>query len=87
MHHRPLGSSGISTSIIGIGTAAIDNSDSSTKADAKETIKAIHAALDQGIRLIDTAPSYGWGQAEHVVGKAISGRRDQVEIATKCGVW
>ena len=87
MHHRPLGSSGISTSIIGIGTAAIDNSDSSTKADAKGIIKAIHAALDQGIRLIDTAPSYGWGKAEHVVGKAISGRRGQVEIATKCGIW
>ncbi|MFL2527143.1 MAG: aldo/keto reductase [Candidatus Azotimanducaceae bacterium] len=47
----------------------------------------IHAALDQGVRLIGTAPFNGSGAAEKIVGQAISGRRQQVEIATKFGVW
>jgi methylglyoxal reductase len=55
--------------------------------DDNESVKAIHAALDRGVTLIDTAPSYGWGHSEEVVGKAIQGRRDQVVIATKCGIW
>ena len=55
--------------------------------DDSESVKAIHAALDSGVTLIDTAPSYGWGHSEEVVGRAIKGRRDQVIIATKCGVW
>lgn len=49
---------------------------------------AIRAGLDAGITLIDTAPAYGLGHAEKVVGRAIRGRRDQVVLATKCGlVW
>jgi aryl-alcohol dehydrogenase-like predicted oxidoreductase len=49
---------------------------------------AIRAGLDAGITLIDTAPAYGLGHAETVVGRALKGRRDQVVIATKCGlVW
>jgi aryl-alcohol dehydrogenase-like predicted oxidoreductase len=55
--------------------------------DDNESVKAIHAALDLGVTLIDTAPSYGWGHSEEVVGKAIQGVRDQVVIATKCGLW
>ena len=65
----------------------MDTADYYNNADTKEAIKTIHAALDQGIRLIDTSPSYGWRAAEKIVGKAISGRRDHVEIAIKCGVW
>lgn len=49
---------------------------------------AILAGLDAGITLIDTAPAYGLGHAEEVVGRAIRGRRDEVVLATKCGlVW
>ncbi len=49
---------------------------------------AIRAGLDAGITLIDTAPAYGLGHAEIVVGRALKGRRDHVVIATKCGlVW
>ena len=51
-------------------------------------IDAIHAALDHGINLIDTAPIYGFGRSEEIVGRAIRGRRDKVVLATKCGmVW
>ena len=44
--------------------------------------------IDEGVSLIDTAPAYGKGLAEEIVGKAIRGRRDKVVLATKCGlVW
>lgn len=56
--------------------------------DEKESIKAIHAAIDSGINLIDTAPMYGFGASEEIVGKAISDRRNRVVLATKCGlIW
>ncbi len=87
MRYRPLGSSGIDASIVGLGTAAIGGGDTFQGVDADESIKAIRAAIDRGVTLIDTAPSYGWGHSEEVVGKAIKGRRDRVVIATKCGVW
>jgi len=58
-------------------------------ADEERSIRAIHAALDAGVNLIDTAPVYGFGVSEEVIGRALRGRqRDQVIIATKCGlVW
>src|ERR1700741_2258989 len=53
--------------------------------DEKEAIKTIHAALDQGINLIDTAPVYGFGRSEEIVGRALAdgGRRKRALIATK----
>jgi len=56
--------------------------------DDAESIAAIHAALEHGINLIDTAPVYGFGHSEKVVGQAIAeaGLREQVVIATKTGL-
>jgi aryl-alcohol dehydrogenase-like predicted oxidoreductase len=56
--------------------------------DEKESIRTIHAALDIGINLIDTAPVYGFGVSEQIVGKAIEerGHRERVFIATKVGL-
>ena len=52
------------------------------------SIDAIRTSIDEGISLIDTAPAYGQGLSEQIVGKAIKGRRDRVVLATKCGlVW
>jgi len=53
-----------------------------------DAIGAIHAALERGINLIDTAPVYGFGRSEEIVGKAlaIGGRRKRVFIATKVGL-
>src|SRR5712664_2525876 len=53
-----------------------------------DAINAIHAALDRGINLIDTAPVYGFGRSEEIVGKAlaIGGRRKRAFIATKVGL-
>ena len=57
--------------------------------DKAAAIKAIHRAVDEGIRFIDTADSYGAGQAETIVGQALTGRSGQsgpdVEICTKFG--
>lgn len=54
--------------------------------EEKASIRALHAALDAGINLIDTAPVYGFGVGEELVGRAIQGRRQQVVLATKCGM-
>jgi len=51
-----------------------------------EGVDAIQSCLDCGVNLIDTAPVYGNGQSEEIVGKAIAGRRDHVILATKCGL-
>jgi aryl-alcohol dehydrogenase-like predicted oxidoreductase len=84
-----LGLSDIEITRVGIGTAPIG----STPAwriywgpqDDNESIRTIHAALDLGINWIDTAPFYGWGKAEQIVGRALRGKRDNVYIFTKCG--
>jgi aryl-alcohol dehydrogenase-like predicted oxidoreductase len=56
--------------------------------DQAEAIRTIQAAVDRGITLIDTAPVYGFGRSEEIVGKALAqgGRRDRVVIATKVGL-
>ena len=75
----------IECSRIGLGTWAIGG-DMWGGADEEESIRTIHAALERGINVIDTAPVYGKGQAERVVGKALADRRDQAVIATKAGL-
>lgn len=56
--------------------------------DEKESIRTIHVALDKGINLIDTAPIYGYGRSEEIVGEAVRqyGRRDSILLATKVGI-
>ena len=85
MEYRKLGLSDLEVSAVGLGTWALGN-DYFGEVDDAESIAAIQAGLDAGINLIDTAPAYGAGHAEEIVGKAIQGRRDQVVVATKAGV-
>ena len=54
--------------------------------DERESIATIRCALDLGITLLDTADIYGLGENERLVGRAIAGRRDEVVLATKCGI-
>jgi methylglyoxal reductase len=78
---------GLQASAVGLGTWAIGGWMWGGTDDAAAE-DAIRAGLDAGITLIDTAPAYGLGHAEELVGRAIRGRRDRVVIATKCGlVW
>ncbi len=84
---REIGASGIEASVIGLGTWAIGGWMWGGTDEAK-SIAAIQASVDAGVSLIDTAPAYGQGVAEDIVGKALKGRRDKVVLATKCGlVW
>ena len=87
MRHRPLGQSGIEASVVAFGAWAVGGGFWGA-ADDEASVDAIHKALDAGINFIDTAPVYGLGHSEEIVGRAIKGRRDQVVVATKCGlVW
>src|SRR3954464_7081075 len=56
--------------------------------DEAESIRTIHEALDRGITVIDTAPVYGFGRSEEIIGKALAdgGRRPRTLIATKVGL-
>jgi methylglyoxal reductase len=84
---RQIGASGVIASAVGLGTWAIGGW-MWGGTDEAESVAAIKAAIDAGISLIDTAPAYGMGRSEEIVGKAIAGRRDEVVLATKCGlVW
>lgn len=86
MEQRPLGDSGLIVSAIGLGTWAMGGDpDTWGQVDDRESIATIQQALDCGINLIDTAPIYGRGHSEEIVGKAIQGHRADVVLATKCG--
>ncbi|MCJ7617662.1 MAG: aldo/keto reductase [Desulfobacterales bacterium] len=87
---RKLGRSGIKVSPMGLGCWAIGGTfwEKNTplgwgKVDDNESINAIHAALDLGITLFDTANVYGAGHSEKVLGRALDGIRSKVIISTK----
>ena len=87
MESIALGNSGISSSRIGLGTWAIGGW-MWGGTDEAQAIATIRSALDRGISLIDTAPVYGFGTSESIVGKALStpALRQQAVIATKAGL-
>ncbi len=88
MKYRPLGTSGIEASTVALGAWAIGGGELWGNAtDDQKSIETIRAAVDAGVNLIDTAPAYGYGHSEQIVGQAIKGIRDKVFVATKCGLW
>lgn len=88
MKKRKLGLHGPRLSVIGFGAWAVGGpwkwgwGDT----DEKEAERAIRCAIDLGVNWIDTAPVYGLGRSEHIVGRAIKGCRDKIYLATKCGL-
>ena len=88
---RKLGQTDLNLTVIGFGAWAIGGGDYKFgwgPQDDEDSIKSIHEALDAGVNWIDTAPIYGLGRSEQVVGKALKGIRQEVILATKCGiVW
>ena len=85
MIYRELGKSGMKIPAVGMGTWAIGGMWWGGT-DNELAVAALQRGLDEGITLIDTAPMYGQGLAEEVVGQAIAGRRDKVLLATKVGL-
>jgi aryl-alcohol dehydrogenase-like predicted oxidoreductase len=86
---RKLGQSDLEITRVGIGTAPIGSTPDWRiywgQQDENAAIRAIETAIDFGVNWIDTAPFYGWGRAEQIVGKALRGKRDRAYIFTKCG--
>jgi aryl-alcohol dehydrogenase-like predicted oxidoreductase len=88
---RRLGTSDLEITPVGVGTAPIGSRPGEWwvnwgTQDEGDAIRAIHAALDAGVNWIDTAPFYGWGRAEEIVGRALRGRDDAL-VFTKCGTF
>lgn len=83
MERRELGRTGLRVSPVGFGTAPLG--DMFGAADEAQAVRAVHAALDAGIDLFDTSPYYGGGLAEERLGRALSGVRHEVVLATKAG--
>lgn len=91
MERRRLGYTDLKLSPVGLGTWAIGGGGWAFgwgPQDDEESVATIRYALEQGVNWIDTAPVYGLGHSEEVVGQAIKGLREKVIIATKCGlIW
>ena len=87
MQTRRLGASDLHIHPVVLGAWAIGGSMWGGQ-DEKQSIDAIAASIDAGVNLIDTAPVYGMGRSEEILGRALRGRRDKVLIASKCGlIW
>jgi aryl-alcohol dehydrogenase-like predicted oxidoreductase len=87
MEQTTIGTSGLNTSRIGLGTWAIGGWMWGGTDEAQSTA-TIRSAVERGVTLIDTAPVYGFGRSGEIVGKALAeGRlRDKVQLATKVGL-
>lgn len=88
MQYKLLGKTDIRISELSLGTWAMGGGASWGPSDEKESARTIRTALDVGMNFLDTAPAYGNGLSEEILGRTLSDRRDKYVLATKCGlVW
>ena len=87
MKQIKLGNTDIKISKLGLGAWAIGGGSWWGLNDDSESVATIHAALDSGFNLVDTAPVYGFGHSEEVVGRALSDRRSKAVLSTKCALY
>jgi aryl-alcohol dehydrogenase-like predicted oxidoreductase len=85
MEKRKLGGSDLEISVIAFGAWAIGGW-MWGGSDARDAVKAIETAIDNGMTTIDTASVYGFGLSEELVGKALKGKRDKAQVLTKFGM-
>jgi len=85
MRYRKIKKSDLEVSAICVGTWAFGG-DAWGEANDNESIRVIEEAIANGVNIVDTAPVYGGGRSESVLGRAIKGNREKVIIATKCGL-
>ncbi len=86
MEYRILGKSGLSVSVIGYGASGIGGERFWSTEGEENSIRSIEKAIDLGINFYDTAPLYGFGYSEELLGKVLHEKRKDVIIATKCGL-
>lgn len=86
MEYRILGKSDLSVSTIGYGAWGIGGKPFWKTEGEDNSIRSIEKAIDLGINFYDTAPVYGFGYSEELLGKALHSKRKEVVIATKCGL-
>ncbi|MEL7035747.1 MAG: aldo/keto reductase [Cyanobacteria bacterium J06592_8] len=80
MKYNKFGNTELETSVIGLGAAPIGS-----RTGRAESLQTLHKALDLGVTFYDTAPSYGQGSSEEIIGEAFKKKRDQVVLTTKVG--
>jgi aryl-alcohol dehydrogenase-like predicted oxidoreductase len=85
MPRRPLGTSGVTVSAMGLGCMTMSSIYAAKLTDEPESIRTIHQALDLGIDFIDTADAYGAGRNEELVGRALADHLGHAFLATKFG--
>lgn len=85
MKYRQLGSTGMKVSEIGFGAWQLGNARDWDGLKDNQAIRLVHEALDQGCNFFDTAPNYGGGNSESLLGEALSGRRSEAVINSKFG--
>ncbi|HIK57658.1 MAG TPA: aldo/keto reductase [Nitrospinaceae bacterium] len=86
MEYRKLGNSNLEVSEIGYGAWGIGGAPFWKNEGNQSSLNSIKKAYDLGINFFDTAPVYGFGHSEELIGKALKPVRDKVIIATKCGL-
>lgn len=85
MNTRQYGSTGKSVSEIGFGAWQLGNSQDWETMAESAAVELVHEALERGMNFFDTAPGYGMGTSEEVLGKALAGKRSSAVINTKFG--
>jgi len=93
MEYATLGRTGLKVSRLGFGGAPLGlqgylgKEDKSSTEFADGAVRALHAALDSGVTFFDTAPGYGDGRSEEIMGRGLAAHRDQIVLATKFHGW
>jgi len=86
MLYRKFGASDLETSVVGFGGWPMGRGHYGSF-DEQQVINSIHRSMDLGVTLFDTAAVYGWGEGEKLLGRAIEGRRQDIVIVSKGGLW
>ncbi len=85
MRYKKFGNSDLETSVVGFGGWPMGRGHYGSF-DDDEVVRAVHASIDLGVTLFDTAAVYGWGEGEKLLGRALEGKREDIVIVSKAGI-
>lgn len=91
MRYKHFKNADVRVSVLGLGSWGNGGADAQGnnfygRFTEEDCLKAMDVLIGEGVNLIDTAPAYGWGSSERLVGEGVKGKRDKVLISTKCGL-